>query len=241
MLESAKLKLDRANHHIRDLKSALDLFIQTYPDVVKIDHDADTGKVSVNIRLREEVPTPSTLSLIIGDAIHNLRTALDHAIWELIGLDGGTQDWTNLPARDTRQKYDDACLKVKTPRHDTKNFLINLAIYKDGTGKEVYGLHLLDNADKHAVLTPVVGVCSTSTVEFMNNGQSIGSMHNATSASFSVPPGTKLDPKSDFTVDIFFGDVAFVPKQPVIPTLVHLADVVADTLRQFEEFVRTRN
>jgi hypothetical protein len=107
MFESAKLKLDWSNKHIGDLKSALDLFRQTYPDAVRIDHDVDTGKVTVILYARHEVPTPGNLSLIIGDAIHNLRTVLDHAMWELIGLDGGTQDRrTFLPTGDSRQKYE---------------------------------------------------------------------------------------------------------------------------------------
>jgi hypothetical protein len=73
-------------------------------------------------------------------------------------------------------------------------------------------------------------------------------MSVVSSGSFFVAPGTELNPKSDFTIDIFFGDfdfvpnkpVSFVPNKPVIPTLMHFADAVADTLRQFDEFVRTR-
>jgi hypothetical protein len=107
-------------------------------------------------------------------------------------------------------------------------------------------LHLLDVADKHRVLTPVLAVCSTSKLELKMNGAAVIFV---SSGSFFVAPGTEFNPKSDFTIDIFFNDldfvpnkpvVEFVPNKPVIPTLMHFADAVADTLRQFDEFVRTR-
>src|SRR5262249_1514248 len=122
MFESAHLKLDRAKHHIRDLEAVFASSVRDHPDMISIEHDAATGIVTAGI---VDLNFQTTLPLIIGDAIHNLRVSLDHAMWELIGLDGGTQDRrTAFPARRGRQAYEAACMgrdgTVKTPRDDTK-------------------------------------------------------------------------------------------------------------------------
>src|ERR1700730_11689190 len=97
--------------------------------------------------------------MILADAIHNLRTSLDHATWELIRLDGGTQGrWTSFPTGSNQRDYEFSCNGIKTPRDDTKKFLVELATYKGGAGGKIYGLHLLDNAETHTIITPLAAL-----------------------------------------------------------------------------------
>jgi hypothetical protein len=123
MFESAHLKLERAKRHIGDLEAVFASSVRDHPDPIRIEHNAETGIVVASII---DPDFPTSLPLIICDAIHNLRVALDHAMWELIGLDGGTQDHrTAFPVRRERQAYEDACMgrdgAVKTPRDDIRN------------------------------------------------------------------------------------------------------------------------
>jgi hypothetical protein len=90
MFDSARMKVRRAQGHIDDLKFAFDRFIETHPHTFVFDTDTETNTRSVEVRFGEAIPPE--FSLILGDAIHNLRTSLDHAAWELIGIDSGTQD-----------------------------------------------------------------------------------------------------------------------------------------------------
>jgi hypothetical protein len=116
-----------------------------------------TGALTVEVHFHETIPT--TFSLILGDAIHNLRTTLYHAAWELIGIDGGTQNrHLAFPTSGTQGDYEATCNGIKTSRDDTKKFLISLAAYPGGAGWKLYGLNRLDIADKHTFLTPIAGV-----------------------------------------------------------------------------------
>jgi hypothetical protein len=250
MLESARLKLDRAKHHIGDLKAAFDAFVQTHSHTLAVGSDPNTGEITVELRFNEQIPT--NISLILADAVHNLRTALDHAMWELMGLDGGTQDkHTTLPTGDTRQNYESRCNGIKTPRGDTKKFLVGLATYKGGAGGEIYAMHQLDNREKHTIITPLASLVRISRMKFVDpHGRVIADMADS---SFGPGPDGRVrvarmgpgitvefDQNAERTIEIFFRDVEGFRFKRIVPTLMHLADAVSDCLGQFETFVRTR-
>ena len=154
MFESAQLKIDRYERHIVDLHAALD----HYSKEARIDYEPDGSTVTVTIDGRAE----PTCSLIIGDAIHNLRAALDHAFWKLMEIDGGIQDrHTSFPVHvGKRIDYVAACKGLRTPRQDTKNFFVGIEAFPDGAGEVLAQLHGLDITDKHSLLMPVFGLTS---------------------------------------------------------------------------------
>jgi hypothetical protein len=95
-LEGIKLKIERAKNHIRDLESVIVPFLDTEPYT----HAADLlPQIShYSIRLATVKPLPSCIPIIIGDAIHNVRSALDHLAWQLVEAGGGTPNHrTALP------------------------------------------------------------------------------------------------------------------------------------------------
>lgn len=154
MFDSAYLKVSRAQKHIGDLEKAFAAFVADDPYTMSIQNDPQGG---LSVRLKLTKPMPNEIGLIIGDAVHNLRASLDHAVWELIGLDGGTQDrWTKLPASSTGViDYKAMCRGIKTPRDDTKQFFVDLAVHNE-SGSLLYALHLLDNTDKHVIILPLL-------------------------------------------------------------------------------------
>lgn len=206
--------------------------------------------MTVEVRLSKPIPT--TFALMIGDAVHNLRTALDQATWELIGIDGGKQSRRlAFPAHRTQRDYEVACNRIETPRADTRKFFLAFEAYPGGGNEKLFGLNLLDNIDKHQILTPIAAVSKIKSAKvFKKNGEV---MHTLEDCAFSVGPdgvarianlGPELrfefDESRDPTVDLFFGDVEFFKFAPLIPTLMHLNETVSDALRQFEEFVQAR-
>lgn len=99
---------------------------------------------------------PPTFALIIGDVVHNLRTALDHANWELRGQDGGKQDrYTKLPVGDDKTKFESQCHGIRTPRGDLPSFYIPFEFFNGGKGHNIFVLHDLDIIDKHMILSIV--------------------------------------------------------------------------------------
>ena len=243
--ESARRKLERANQHIADLKTVSIAFTSKLHNF-GFYNEADA--MVVEVRLSE--PIPSALPLLIGDAVHNLRTALDHATWELIGLDRGKQDrWLTFPASRTQGDYEAACRRIETPRADTTKFLVAFEAYPGGAGEKLFALNLLDNTDKHQILTPTTGVATLRNAEVVKpDGQVMTTFKNC---KFSMGPdgrtrlmklgpdlSFKFDEERDPTVDIFFGKVEFFESAQLIPALTHLSETVSDALGQFEEFVR---
>jgi hypothetical protein len=76
--KSPILKLERAEHHIRDLQSFWrDEFIEK-KRAYRVSHK-DDAKAGYRIyRLDHILPIPPLVSLLLGDAVHNLRSAMDH-------------------------------------------------------------------------------------------------------------------------------------------------------------------
>src|SRR5262245_4875042 len=128
MFESAKLKLQRAKDHIDGLALAFRTFIESNPCAFSIDHDTKTNLVTLDVTFSK--PIPSQISLIVGDAVHNLWSALDHATWELIGIDGGTRhNQLYFPTGKDRSAYEGTCKGMRTGA-DTVQFFIDLAVYE---------------------------------------------------------------------------------------------------------------
>ncbi len=250
MFNSALLKIKRAEKHIDDLRRAFNQFVSTQEHKLCVTNEPKTGELLFEVRFNRSIPPD--LALIAGDAIHNLRTALDHATWELVGIDGGVQD-RNLafPAGRTRSDYESACNEIETPRDDTKKFLLSLAAYPGGSSQHLYGLRALDNLDKHQILTPIIGATRIGRVEIVHpDGKKIVTMENC---SFSVDedgrarmvgsgPGytIRFDQNEKISFDMFFGHVDFFRMVPLIDTLEELRITISNVVDQFDELVRGR-
>ena len=83
--DSARLKAQRANHHIDELQSVAAAFAATPFYEIVAHQDAGGNRIAI-VPLQ---PIPNTLPLIVGDAIHNLRSALDHLATGCSTVGGG--------------------------------------------------------------------------------------------------------------------------------------------------------
>jgi hypothetical protein len=243
MFTSAKLKVERAEHHIADLESRFKDFIDSHPDALTVAVNSE----STTIKPSQDLPVE--LSLIAADAVHNLRTSLDHATWELRGLDGGKQNrWTKLPVADERVDYEGLCKGIKTPTNDLPEFFKGLEIFKMGKGKLIWALHNLDVIDKHIILS--VAAQRISQPSFTITPERGGQI-NVFGGTFDLGEGAtmfkiggasdvKMYQNANTSVDIVFGNVDGFQFKPVIPTLVHLRDAVNDVIGQFEALASSR-
>ena len=73
---NAFLKIERANKHITDFQERLDSSIDAYGP--RLNMDGNTGEQFLYYGLSDR-KLRSDIALIVGDAIHNLRCALDFA------------------------------------------------------------------------------------------------------------------------------------------------------------------
>jgi hypothetical protein len=50
---------------------------------------------------------PPLMSVVVGDVVNNLRSALEYLVYELVRLDSGSvQKWTKFPICDTKSEFD---------------------------------------------------------------------------------------------------------------------------------------
>jgi hypothetical protein len=245
MFVSAFLKIERAKHHVRDLSATLRKSAQS----VVINFEPNGG---ATVKVKDQELLVQTCALIIGDAVHNLRAALEHAFWELMGHDSGTQDrYTSFPTGNNRINYEASCNGIKTPRQDTKDFLISLQAYEGGVRQSVHRLHHLDVADKHHLLTPVLGFTALREIIIVRDDGTrerfnhIGTALNQDGTVTEVPvfgPGKfEQTQDTDATVDVFFADIESFKFSPVVPVLDEFVFVVREAVSRMRDFVETRS
>jgi len=85
----AALKIGRAYKHINEIQSLLIEFAASDFYSVRIDYDAEKRANTVCFEIDKLKFPLYDSALAIGDAIHNLRSALDHLWYSVVMLCGG--------------------------------------------------------------------------------------------------------------------------------------------------------
>ena len=161
-------KLLRARTHIHELVEAMNAFRdQQHYTFDRYDNsDADTDPlVRVQWRVRVIEPIPDTWAYIVGDAIQNMRSALDHAVGQVARqrLDFGDADVQRcrlqFPICDSAADFRKAradLQKAGMPQ-DVLKALARLQPYNNGgdPGLGLAELRDLSNLDKHRQITVV--------------------------------------------------------------------------------------
>jgi len=165
-----RVKIERANKHIRDLEVELTAFKKEhpytgspkiYPQTGYSIYQADSVPDSLSIPALRDKIIPTT-----GDAIHNLRSALDHLAWQLSAVTGFV-DVTGTPLTekqlreisfpiidtDDPAKYKTSRAgKVQAMRPSAVKLIDEIEPYKGGKGNGLWVLHKLDAIEKHRAL-----------------------------------------------------------------------------------------
>jgi hypothetical protein len=80
MPDGAELKLGRAREHIATAAEIVEEWLRGDAFTINKTVDLATGRTEARVRLAGS--PPARLSLVVGDAVHNLRAALDHAVYD---------------------------------------------------------------------------------------------------------------------------------------------------------------
>lgn len=144
-------KIQRAIHHTNDLRIKIDEYFAKTPFELVTKSDKKTGEVTHYVRKNH--PIPVEFSLIIGDAVHNLRSALDLTMFAMIGEKARKPDAVQFPFA---KKADDFQNSIKSRQVELAgsavlNVINQLKPY--GGGNELlYMVHRLDIEDKHKLI-----------------------------------------------------------------------------------------
>lgn len=157
MFDSARLKLHRADKHIADLQTIIRTLPQRYTSTIEIDHNA--GAQSVVYELPNADGIAKEMALITGDAIHNIKTALDYAwIGAVTKIPAfAVTSTTKFPICPAAKDVESALRKVNIHVACPVLFKWVMTVAKPHRGGNdfVFYLHKLDIADKHRLLLPL--------------------------------------------------------------------------------------
>jgi hypothetical protein len=149
-----KLKVERAKSHIKDLEAAFQTFLDSGPYALFGEENPQTGEAVVRIAVSKEIPVQ--WSVIIGDAVHNLRAALDCTVCDLIRLATGTETYSGgFPLAENRRVEKATRIgKIEGVSGPAKRRIMRL--YRCPRWHDaMWGLHWLDIIDKHNRIIPV--------------------------------------------------------------------------------------
>lgn len=80
------VKLARADEHFKAVKDDIERLVHSYVDLIPNEFDAQSGQHV--FRAQRDSLSPEWLSPVIGDCVHNVRSALDYLVWELVAAAG---------------------------------------------------------------------------------------------------------------------------------------------------------
>lgn len=152
--DSTRLKLDRADEHLETLYAEVRTFTDREPYTIVNDRQPDGSWLSF-VRLHDEPPL--RLGLILGDALHNLHSALDNLIPDVVRASGREPSKrATFPIYDTPRSFEAHIrnrLKAMRPEHVA--MLEQLQPYPGRDEPEHAALDVLNifsNLDKHSAV-----------------------------------------------------------------------------------------
>jgi hypothetical protein len=146
-----RLKIERAVHHIHDFNAKAAEFLSKKPFETVVRSQPTGAEDTICIQAKEAIP--DEFALIIGDAVHNLRTALDLAIFGIIGTRAKNPESVQFPFGKNVYSFKNAFTQrqIDIAGENVRRAVCDLKPY-DGGNEPLYGVHRLDIQDKHKLI-----------------------------------------------------------------------------------------
>jgi len=262
VFDAVMLKAKWAHDHINDLYGALEDFFDPHPYVVTVDKEAQPGNIvyiyAGCVSQGTDNPFPVAVHGHVGDALYNLRSALEHLAWQLVLANGETPGTgTGFPILDLSAKDSDSLFnrKVRGMRNETVEAIARLKPYK-GANNLLWLLHQLNGIDKHHELLGI-GTAHVGQTHLPSKQREIEaawrSMHPHGNASFistrmtptphvkvleagdilRVVPEEEYDPNMQFQFQVTFAIPGIAEAKSAIDTLKEMERVVVGIIADF--------
>jgi len=153
----ARAKIDRANSHIKSIKTCVATLHQTATVTVETDHDSGCETLKHDFA---DTSALKDIALVLGDAVHNLKCALDYTWLQTIEkvAPGNVDDRAKFPVRkmlcEMRGYLEHSKIDVLCP--NLFEFIMGTIQPWDGGNLAIWPIHNFDNRDKHRLLIPVL-------------------------------------------------------------------------------------
>lgn len=162
LLDSVREKIGRACLHFDAINAALKLTLSTEPETESITFDVDGEGQHLVSRFRKVDPIDPSLPLMIGDCVHNLRSGLDHLVYQLAVLNHtpvSAAEKTAFPiclTKGGKSGFDERVRRFEKFISDAALAEIEKSqpykAYDVPDESDIWILHQLDIIDKHRLL-----------------------------------------------------------------------------------------
>jgi hypothetical protein len=246
-LEEAWLKLRRGKEHLYMLEMETRKFWDSDSHAVVYEYNVEESKNLLRFKLLKAIPQHSW-GLILGDVVHNVRSALDYIIWRLAGSD--LADRTSMfPICLSEDDWKRAQWRFqKRPIHaDALAYIRSLQPYTrpDPRRAILWLLQELDARDKHKLISMTRSVAQTA--RFRGTGELTvpyeaveGALKDGTVlVEYPGPPQVRMDVefKLGFTIMFERGVVSDTTDVAVPECVSKIFDAVEAIITNFETFL----
>lgn len=142
------LKIGRAKYHIKCLNEVVSAYLSRDSIQLVIVDDIYCGERRLEVQVKESIP--EDISLIAGDAIHNIRASLDILIFQMIGKSARKPKRIQFPFANSQEDFENEIQRgeLYLAGEHVVDYIRKIRPYKGGDDL-LSSLHSLDIQDKH--------------------------------------------------------------------------------------------
>jgi hypothetical protein len=182
-MDDHRTKLAWAREHLRTLHAAIDAFINDEAYEARVERRTNAHDYIVRFYVKKEIP--AEWSLIVGDIIHNARSALDNLTYALVLAHHGTptdKEVVNIQflLADGQKDFADRAIKnlgLMSPDAQAAMQRLQPCYRQDKSVRHWLSvLRDLSNVDKHRHLILTYATAVKSSVDIKINGKPFGTV-----------------------------------------------------------------
>ena len=165
--DSVRLKIDWAEKHLDALDAEIDRWTSGSRNPRRLQRIRNgVPPTEYRAEMRFDPPIPDAVPMLIGDAVHNLRSALDHLACALADLEASTTSETGqsdieFPIYISKTKFNDTgARRIKKLPSSAQDEIKSLQPHHAGNDARfhfLWVLHQLDIIDKHRRISVLGG------------------------------------------------------------------------------------
>jgi hypothetical protein len=244
LLSGPLKKIERAKKHVNDLNRQITEYLAAEPLRLRIRQRDNPPSRLIYIDAKPAIP--NDFPLIVGDAVHNLRSAIDHICWGMVGDKAKNPRSVGFPFVELEERLSSAIAtrQMNVAPKNVVDEIHALQPYPSGN-KYFHAVKALDERDKHHVLLIVGYGVELRLAEFSSLvgperliGFEIDETHRISSVGDFVmpldPPVEIFDREADFqpTFTIGFGDGEALVGLPLVSSLKAMTEATEDAVRR---------
>lgn len=244
VLGDSRLKINRANEHIAQIKKCLVALQDSETSSIEIDSASGCERLKHDFTDRTAF---TDMALMLGDAIHNLKCALDYTWFETLGrlAPAVVGKFSKFPVYRHANQLKDALegREIHFSARRLFEFMLTEIRPYEGGNATIWTIHKLDIRDKHRLLIPVFTNLSIIGIEVEDER---GKRHSGNSRATTQKPPFYVDQPRGFHVknngtlsyQVMCEDAGNLMDVP--ETFVHYSRIILKVVEVFERFLETQ-